>query len=122
MDTATIAKVALALLPFLSLFGGFLVFHWGSSKTTPRLPSKAFSLPGKVPVASTEAIAWPAVKLSRPMMLASFVERLMGSDNAHYRKRSGMAPLQTHCNAELSCIRLYSRLDPDQRDDLASAG
>lgn len=33
MDTEAIIRVVLALLPFVSLFGSFLIFHWGSLKT-----------------------------------------------------------------------------------------
>jgi L-lactate permease len=33
MDTVDIIKLALTLVPFVSLFGGFLICHWGSLKT-----------------------------------------------------------------------------------------
>lgn len=37
-ETDSIIQLVLALIPFVSLFGGFLIFHWGSLKTVFLVP------------------------------------------------------------------------------------
>ncbi|HUN99705.1 MAG TPA: hypothetical protein VMU69_26175 [Bradyrhizobium sp.] len=81
MDIATILKVALALLPFLSLFGGFLIFHWGSLKTVVVTCVIEFIIAVAYfkasPLQSAEAALWGSVAVW-PTLLITFTAQIFG--------------------------------------------
>lgn len=81
MDTETIVKVILALLPFVSLFGGFLVFHWGSLKTVIVTCLIEFAVAVAYyhasPTQSAEAALWGSVAVW-PTLLITFTAQIFG--------------------------------------------
>ena len=81
MDTDTIVKIVLALLPFVSLFGGFLLFHWGSLKTVVITCLLEFIIAVAYyhgsPVQTAEAALWGSVAVW-PTLLITFTAQIFG--------------------------------------------
>lgn len=81
MDTAIVIKVVLALLPFVSLFGGFLVLHWGSLKTVVITCVIEFIVAVAYyqasPLQSAEAAIWGSVAVW-PTLFITFTAQIFG--------------------------------------------
>ena len=89
MDSNTSVKVALALVPFITLFGGLLVFHWGSLKTVVVTCVVEFVIAvlfyKASPLHSVEAALWGNVAVW-PTLLITFVAQIFG----YCYKRTGL--------------------------------
>jgi len=89
VTTETAIKLILAILPFISLFGGFLLFHWGSLKTVmvtcllEFIVSVAFYK--AAPLASAEAALWGNVAVW-PTLAITFTAQIFG----HCYRRTGL--------------------------------
>lgn len=69
MTTDSIVQLVLALVPFVALFGGFLIFHWGSLKTVFITCIIEFAIVilyfKSPPLHATEAAIWEAWRCGR---------------------------------------------------------
>jgi L-lactate permease len=81
METDTIIKIVLALVPFVSLFGGFLLFHWGSLKTVVITCVIEFIIAVVYyhgsPMQTAEAALWGSVAVW-PTLLITFTAQIFG--------------------------------------------
>ncbi|HTH99021.1 MAG TPA: hypothetical protein VL574_16510, partial [Stellaceae bacterium] len=81
MDTETIIKLVLAFVPFVVLFAGFLLFHWGSLKTVLIACAIEFVIAVAYyhasPIRSAEAALWGNVAVW-PTLLVTLTAQIFG--------------------------------------------
>lgn len=85
----TVIKVILALVPFVTLFGGFLILHWGSLRTVLVTCVVEFVIIVTYyqtsPVQGVEAALWGSVAVW-PTLFVTFTAQIFG----HIYKQTGL--------------------------------